>query len=485
MFASDYAYQLIVDGKTYILSKSDAEEIASSIEPYYPNDILQLFDDGVDDLFDLTSIDNLNDLIEYGGIQSGIDTFDGAERISIKPAPNKLFEVFLNVRNPQTIDFGGKVWEQSDDARLTPQPPHDGMIAKNIVEGGYAAEIDGQEPPAATDYVVQSPSQIKSATDNNGSFNEESDDTRFSIGDTSYTPATDYTLTDEARHEMQTIRDEAIANGTYMKAPNGRPTNLNERQWLQVRTKAFLEYFGDWLLTAKAKAIQALQATKSTPHSMSRKELESVYKSLPSVIKGDTTISFYGSAFDKNYRENGLFAKAVPVLDKVLDNAVFAYRETDNRAGELRKDGTVHKPHRNIDSYDNYVGKVELEGKEYYVRFTVTNEKNESGVHSQFVSNVELYNNSTKNASGRDSSLPSRLVLDGITDAKLQQFFESAKSAEQNSSKIVDENGEPLVVYHGTPSEFTVFNGAYSSGMFMFTDVAPLAETFARKYLIV
>lgn len=36
------------------------------------------------------------------------------------------------------------------------------------------------------------------------------------------------------------------ANGTYMKAPDGSPTSLNEKQWAQVRTKAFKEWFGDW-----------------------------------------------------------------------------------------------------------------------------------------------------------------------------------------------------------------------------------------------
>ena len=46
--------------------------------------------------------------------------------------------------------------------------------------------------------------------------------------------------------EMQAIKEKAIADGTFMKAPNGKPTNLNERQWLQVRTKAFKEWFGDW-----------------------------------------------------------------------------------------------------------------------------------------------------------------------------------------------------------------------------------------------
>lgn len=46
--------------------------------------------------------------------------------------------------------------------------------------------------------------------------------------------------------ELQEIKEKAIANGTFMKAPNGKPSNLNERQWLQVRTKAFKEWFGDW-----------------------------------------------------------------------------------------------------------------------------------------------------------------------------------------------------------------------------------------------
>ena len=46
--------------------------------------------------------------------------------------------------------------------------------------------------------------------------------------------------------ELQALKSNAIANGTFMKAPNGKSTNLTERQWLQVRTKAFKEWFGDW-----------------------------------------------------------------------------------------------------------------------------------------------------------------------------------------------------------------------------------------------
>ena len=46
--------------------------------------------------------------------------------------------------------------------------------------------------------------------------------------------------------ELQAIKDQAKADGSFMKAPNGRPTNLTEKQWLQVRTPEFNEWFGDW-----------------------------------------------------------------------------------------------------------------------------------------------------------------------------------------------------------------------------------------------
>jgi hypothetical protein len=36
-------------------------------------------------------------------------------------------------------------------------------------------------------------------------------------------------------------------NGTFMKAPNGADTKLTEDQWLLVRTKNFINWFGDWI----------------------------------------------------------------------------------------------------------------------------------------------------------------------------------------------------------------------------------------------
>lgn len=46
--------------------------------------------------------------------------------------------------------------------------------------------------------------------------------------------------------EKASIRKKAVADGTFMKAPNGKETNLTEDQWLAVRTAAFKNWFGDW-----------------------------------------------------------------------------------------------------------------------------------------------------------------------------------------------------------------------------------------------
>ena len=81
--------------------------------------------------------------------------------------------------------------------------------------------------------------------------------------------------------EEQSIVDAAKADGTYMKAPNGKPTNLTEKQWAQVRTKAFKEWFGDWEKATNIKSgINALlriaNGEESVPKAVRRNELSNL-----------------------------------------------------------------------------------------------------------------------------------------------------------------------------------------------------------------
>ena len=54
-------------------------------------------------------------------------------------------------------------------------------------------------------------------------------------------------ITPEVRREMDVISAQAIVNGNYLKAPNGKDTKLTPEQWALVRTQNFLNWFGDWI----------------------------------------------------------------------------------------------------------------------------------------------------------------------------------------------------------------------------------------------
>lgn len=46
--------------------------------------------------------------------------------------------------------------------------------------------------------------------------------------------------------EERAISEKALASGGWLKAPNGQTSRLTPRQWVQVRTEAFKNWFGDW-----------------------------------------------------------------------------------------------------------------------------------------------------------------------------------------------------------------------------------------------
>lgn len=77
-------------------------------------------------------------------------------------------------------------------------------------------------------------------------YNEKEWDFRTLSDDKLKSKVNDYFDSKVYNEELLSLKNKAIANGTFMKAPNGKNSNLTERQWLQVRTKAFKEWFGDW-----------------------------------------------------------------------------------------------------------------------------------------------------------------------------------------------------------------------------------------------
>ncbi|MDE5786709.1 MAG: hypothetical protein K2H98_09270, partial [Duncaniella sp.] len=180
-------------------------------------------------------------------------------------------------------------------------------------------------------------------------------------------------------------------------------------------------------MAERARAVIEQPAIEIEAHDYSKEELKRVYANLPSVEKDGRTIRFYNSAFKKIYKEGGLFAKIIPQLDQILEQAHFAYSRPDEYGGQVRPDGTIHKEHPNVRSFDNYVGKVLMDGKEYYVRITVQdNRSSDSGTHSFMATEVEIYEE-TANGLSLPITTRARGTIDGIVDAKIREFFESAK----------------------------------------------------------
>lgn len=184
----------------------------------------------------------------------------------------------------------------------------------------------------------------------------------------------------------------------------------------------------------RAKAVAHLKPVLVERNEMSKEELRQIYNALPDAVKDGRSISFFHSAFKKNYKEGGLFAQVLPKLNEILKGSVFAYSEKDNRGGEVRPDGTVHKYHPNANAFDNYVGKVEIDGKEYYVRITVQEQQGQVGTHSFFVTSVDVYEKPVNGLSV--PNFPSgESDHQRIVDAKLRQFFDEARREDKASEE--------------------------------------------------
>ena len=282
------------------------------------------------------------------------------------------------------------------------------------------------------------------------------DNIRFMIGKQA-TEADDRAIAEETAD----IKAKAISDGTFMKAPNGKDTNLTEQQWLQVRTKAFKKWFGDWEKAYKLELIENLQPIEVDNIGLSRDRAEEEYKKIGTSKTNrydNRRIEFVNNAFGKiaRHKNSALILDIIPQLNDLFESAIPIYFEEER---EPLKSTNIVGSH-------NYLGKVRVNDEDYYVRITAQeltpswkqNEKQgKSNFHNMAVSDIAIYDESGSSVTVKDYSIDND-NRNRFVDAKLQHFFETAREARENSSKVVDGNGEPLVVYHGTDNAgFTEF----------------------------
>lgn len=189
------------------------------------------------------------------------------------------------------------------------------ILSQNEVADEYAKRLEGTNievpfntvSPSLRDALVAKGVKIGAPENNNAgkaslpAYNEWVK-TREAVNN----EANDLYREADTEEEINSIIDKAKAGGTYMKAPNGKSTNLNERQWAQVRTKAFKDWFGDWENDPKnaSKVVDENGEPKVVYHGSRSKSRINVFKEVYEKGTFFSTSKNVGSIYSSNNPDN-------------------------------------------------------------------------------------------------------------------------------------------------------------------------------------
>lgn len=308
-------------------------------------------------------------------------------------------------------------------------------------------------------------------------FNKAKSDPRFQIVGNS--------LSDEEKKIVETAK----ANDTYMKAPNGKPTNLSEKQWTQVRTTAFKNWFGDWEKAARIEKVRRSKAVVISGSEYKDKyELnrDSAKEWIKDNLRGEYTIAdteeivsltkVGANKVTSHGMSNKAHLQSIAAIPQLIRHAIFI----EERPNE--------KHNNKYDSYKYYICGLKIGTTDYTVKLTI-GVKSGKKYYDHALTEIEkgkLLDRINDQADKKgftttgDAPLQSYALSIG-KDSKLLSILQT------NSSKVVDENGEPMVVYHGTladglrqfSTDFIGSRYSYDEKGFFFISNRKIADDYA------
>ena len=253
--------------------------------------------------------------------------------------------------------------------------------------------------------------------------------------------------TDVPSAEKEAVRKQYEGTEQWMKAPNGKPTNLTEDQWVAVRTPAFKAWFGDWEQAARLmlpRHAENLEEAAAAARSIAGKRLTNDLLGVDAFLSNKNIGKMVSASATRKSVDARVHALAVANVDRLFSRAITEYTHKDRD-----NDKNIKQIHRMFSPFvvgDNvFVAKLtvkelvqEKEGNRLY------------SVEALEIKEASRKWNAAYNATeGVLTSFPQE-AFDNI----IARFLPDGK----NCSKIVDENGEPMVVYHGSDAEFEVFD---------------------------
>ena len=273
----------------------------------------------------------------------------------------------------------------------------------------------------------------------------------------------------EAQKQYEEVKSKYMGTPLWMKAPNGKPTNLTEEQWVRARTPNFKRWFDDWEMLAEAYPEHEIfdidEAYKFARGNLQGGEFTS--KDGHTATLGRSGIDKMNSGLARGKTGNNrLHALAFANVGKLFGNSELLEAEPP-------RDGDS-----NIKQYLKFYAPLYMDGRFYVVKITARELYSGNKLYS--LEGLDIIEESEYRGQPRGSKENS--ISADYSDS-VKNFVKKIREVKGNVSKVVDENGEPKVVYHGTPKfdRFSIFkkgSGGYLGPAIYFTNL----KTYAQKY---
>lgn len=255
--------------------------------------------------------------------------------------------------------------------------------------------------------------------------------------------------------EEDEIEEKAKANGTWLKAPNGKKSNLTPKQWVQTRLEDFIEYFGDW---QKAARIDKLRNSENAVITGNEIDLSGKDKKKAALQYGKTLQGTYTNAdtgaviqLQRGRRNGGInevlqhnykdieHLQSVAAIPQIIEKSIYISSEENHDK----------KKNPDVAEYQHYVCGLKIGDIDYTVHAIVAVDNKGNRYYDHNLVHIEkgklldqINGQAVKNGFGTTPDTKS-------TTNSAYKFNALVSLLQTNASKIVDENGEPMVVYHG------------------------------------
>lgn len=248
----------------------------------------------------------------------------------------------------------------------------------------------------------------------------------------------------EFERQKEKVRKLYIDSDQWMKAPNGEPTNLTEDQWVTVRTPAFKNWFGDWEYIANAypeKTAENRPDVADYIASLKGKILKSKEENVEASFSHKGLGKIASDAAINKSKRNGFSVQdhftAVANIEKLFSNSIKANERKDH-----------NNSIKGIEHFSSLF--MDKNNEPALVTFTVKVTDNAG----RKIYSIELMELKKVEGTVQGEARKLHQATSTFDTLNISRIAEKIN----NCSKIVDKNGEPLVVYHGSDADFDTFD---------------------------